>query len=73
MCNSGPFSMIRKNLNLRTFFNCENWMGDKNLLFLCLVIANYGDSRTYAPAFPPVENYTLCWIIDILTDFLLRG
>ena len=28
--------MIRKYVNLRTFFNPENWLADKNELFPCL-------------------------------------
>ena len=32
------FYMIKNYVNLRTFFNPENWLADKNKLFSCLCI-----------------------------------
>ena len=34
--NLGHFYMIRIYMNLRIFFNPENWLADKNQLFPCL-------------------------------------
>ena len=34
--NSSKFFMIKKYVNLQTFFNPENWLADKNKLFPCL-------------------------------------
>ena len=38
-CNFVHFYMLRKLLNLRTFFNPESWHLDKNKLFPCLKLA----------------------------------
>ena len=37
-CNLAKYYIITRYVNLRTFFNSENRLADKNLLFPCLTV-----------------------------------
>ena len=50
--------MLRNCVNLRTFFNHENWLADENRLFSCLQTSAKSQSFTFFEAF----SYCRCGI-----------